>query len=75
MADEKMNKFEDNLAQLEALVRKLESDVPRDEAIAAFSKGIELTKLCISELKAEKGKLELLVGDLDKITEEFTLEK
>lgn len=39
MADEKMNKFEDNLAQLEALVRKLESDVPLDEAIAAFPRG------------------------------------
>lgn len=75
MADNKMNKFEDNLAELESVVKKLEGDVPLDEALAAFEKGIELTKLCISELKSEKGKLELLVSDLDKITEEFSLEK
>lgn len=75
MADEKMNKFEDNLAELEALVKKLESDIPLDEALSAFQKGIELTRLCISELKSEKGKLQLLVGDLDKITEEFSVDK
>ena len=75
MAEEKMNKFEENLASLEAIVKKLESDVPLDEAIAAFEKGIALTKLCLNELKSEKGKLELLVTDLGKITEEFDLEK
>ncbi len=75
MAEEKMNKFEENLASLEAIVKKLESDVPLDEAIAAFEKGIALTKLCLNELKSEKGKLELLVSDLGKITEEFDLEK
>ena len=73
MAEEKMNKFEENLASLEAIVKKLESDVPLDEAIAAFEKGIALTKLCLNELKSEKGKLELLVSDLGKITEEFDL--
>ena len=75
MAEEKMNKFEENLASLEAIVKKLESDVPLDEAIAAFEKGIALTKLCLNELKSEKGKLELLVSELGKITEEFDLEK
>lgn len=75
MAEEKMNKFEENLASLEAIVKKLESDVPLDEAIAAFEKGIALTKLCLNELKSERGKLELLVSDLGKITEEFDLEK
>ena len=75
MADEKMKKFEDNLAELTALVRRLEGDIPLDEAIAAFEKGISLTKLCLEELKSEKGKLELLVSDLDKVTEEFRLEK
>ena len=75
MADEKMKKFEDNLAELTALVKKLEGDIPLDEAIAAFEQGIYLTKLCLEELKSEKGKLELLVSDLDKVTEEFRLEK
>ena len=75
MADEKMKKFEDNLAELTALVKKLESDIPLDEAIAAIETDISLTKLSLEELKSEKGKLELLVSDLDKVTEEFRLEK
>ena len=49
MADEKMKKFEDNLAELTALVKKLEGDIPLDEAIAAFEKGISLTKLCLED--------------------------
>ncbi len=75
MADDKMKKFEENLAELSALVGKLEGDIPLDEAIAAFEKGIALTKLCLEELKSEKGKLELLTDDLKKVTEEFELEK
>ena len=53
MAENKNNKFEDNLAELTALVQKLESDLPLDQAIAAFEKGIALTKVCLEELKAE----------------------
>ena len=45
MAENKMNKFEDNIAELERLVKRLESDVALDEAIAAFEKGIALTKI------------------------------
>ena len=56
-------------------MQKLESDLPLDQAIAAFEKGIALTKVCLEELKAEKGKLALLTDDLNKITEEFDLEK
>lgn len=31
MAEDKMNKFEDNIAELERLVKRLESDVALDE--------------------------------------------
>lgn len=75
MADEKMKSFEEDLAELEELVKKLDGDMPLDGAIKAFERGIELTKRCIAELKAEKGKLEILVDDLDNVTREFTLEK
>ncbi len=75
MAENRMNKFEDNIAKLEGIVKKLEGDAPLDEAISAFGEGVELTKLCIAELKAEKGRLELLVNDLDKVTEEFNVDK
>ena len=46
MAENKNNKFEDNLAELTALVQKLESDLPLDQAIAAFEKGIAPPKVC-----------------------------
>ncbi len=69
-----VKKFEENLAELEAIVRKLEGDVPLDEAVAAFERGIALSKACMDELKKEKGKLRLLVDDLNKITEEFDID-
>lgn len=69
-----VKKFEENLAELEAIVKKLEGDVPLDEAVAAFERGIALSKACMDELKKEKGKLRLLVDDLNKITEEFDID-
>lgn len=72
MTDEK--KFEQALNELEALVRNLENDMPLDEAVAAFENGIALSKFCMDELNAEKGKLEILVDDLAKLTEEFKVD-
>lgn len=67
-------KFEDALQELEAIVKKLEGDIPLDEAVKAFEKGIELSKVCIADLKAEKGKLALLVDDINNLTEELKLD-
>ena len=66
-----IKKFEDALQELEAIVKKLEGDIPLDEAVKAFEKGIELSKVCIADLKAEKGKLALLVDDINNLTEEL----
>ena len=51
--EKSVKKFEENLSELEAIVRKLEGDVPLDEAVAAFEKGIALSKACMDELKKE----------------------
>ena len=69
-----IKKFEDALKELETIVKKLEGDMPLDEAIKAFEKGIELSKICIEDLKAEKGKLELLVDDIKNVTAELNLD-
>ena len=69
-----IKKFEEALGELEAVVKKLEGDVPLDEAIEDFKRGVELSKLCFESLKAEKGKLELLVDDINKLTQEFKLD-
>lgn len=51
-----MKTFEESLAELEAIVTKLErGDVPLEEALTEFQKGIELSKHCQDTLeKAEK---------------------
>ncbi len=72
MAD--MKKFEDAIGELESIVKKLEGDMPLDAAVKAFERGIELSKICIDTLKAEKGKLSLLVNDIDNLTEQFNLD-
>lgn len=72
MADTK--KFEESLKQLEDIVRRLEGDMPLDEAVAAFEKGIELSKVCIETLKAEKGKLSLLVDDINNLIEQLKID-
>ena len=69
-----IKKFEDALQELEAIVKKLEGDIPLDEAVKPFEKGIELSKFCIADLKAEKGKLALLVDDINNLTEELKLD-
>ncbi|MBD5091856.1 MAG: exodeoxyribonuclease VII small subunit [Clostridiales bacterium] len=69
-----MKKFEESLGELEAIVKKLEGDMPLDEAVKSFERGIELSKVCIETLKAEKGKLSLLVDDINNLTEQFNLD-
>ena len=69
-----MKKFEEALGELETIVRKLEGDLPIDEATKAFERGIQLSKTCMDELKEEKGKISLLVDDLNKLTEEVIID-
>lgn len=71
---EEMKKFEDALQELEEIVKQLEGNLPLDEAVKAFEKGIELSKICMQDLKAEKGKLQLLVDDINNVTQEFKLD-
>lgn len=66
--------FESLLKQLEDTVRSLESDLPLDEAIKAFEKGIELSKQCVESLKTQKGKLALLIDDVNNLQEQLKLD-
>lgn len=69
-----MKKFEEALGELESIVKKLEGDIPLDEAVTSFERGIQLSKVCIEALKAEKGRLSLLVDDINNIVEQFSLD-
>lgn len=54
--------FERSLAQLEALVTRLESgDLPLDQALASFEQGVRLTRDCQGALSAAQQKVQLLL--------------
>jgi exodeoxyribonuclease VII small subunit len=54
--------FEKDLAELESLVGRLErGDLPLDEALKTFERGVELTRHCQAALKAAQQKVEILL--------------
>ena len=61
----KEKKFEENLADLEVIVKKLENgDVALEEAIAEFQKGMKLSKELQASLdKAEKTLVKVMQED------------
>jgi len=58
--------FEGALAELEEVVEQLESgDLPLDDSLAAFEKGVGLVKFCNQKLSEVEKKVELLLKDKD----------
>lgn len=54
--------FETALKELEALVERMESgDLPLDEALKLFERGVELTRTCQGALKQAELKVEQLL--------------
>jgi exodeoxyribonuclease VII small subunit len=54
--------FEKALAELETLVGRLErGDLPLDEALKTFERGVELTRHCQAALKTAQQKVEILL--------------
>jgi exodeoxyribonuclease VII small subunit len=61
-SDNKALDFEEALAELESLVERLErGDLPLDEALKTFERGVELTRHCQSSLKSAQQKVEILL--------------
>jgi exodeoxyribonuclease VII small subunit len=55
--------FEQSLAELEALVAKLEQgDVPLEEALKTFERGVALTRQCQTALRTAQQKVEVLLA-------------
>ncbi|MCL2797231.1 MAG: exodeoxyribonuclease VII small subunit [Firmicutes bacterium] len=62
--------FEKKLAELEAVVKKLEDkSVSLEDGIALFSSGLNLTKECLASLSESKARITLIREELDKLTE------
>jgi exodeoxyribonuclease VII small subunit len=60
--DSKAPDFEAALSELEGLVERLErGDLPLDEALKAFERGVALTRHCQASLQAAQQKVEVLL--------------
>jgi exodeoxyribonuclease VII small subunit len=54
--------FEHALSELEGLVERLErGDLPLEDALKTFERGVELTRHCQTSLKAAQQKVEILL--------------
>ena len=62
------------MAELESLVERLEQgDLPLEESLKAFERGVQLTRSCQSALKDAEQKVEILLKKAGQSTvEEFT---
>jgi exodeoxyribonuclease VII small subunit len=54
--------FERSLSELEGLVERLErGDLPLEDALKTFERGVELTRHCQTSLKSAQQKVEILL--------------
>lgn len=67
MAKEKTQAFEQSMAELEVIVKQLETgEVPLEEALEQFQKGIELSKVCQDTLAKAEETLTKIMSDEGK---------
>ncbi|WP_413663362.1 exodeoxyribonuclease VII small subunit [Microbulbifer sp. EKSA008] len=69
-AKKKTATFEESLEALEQLVERLEGgDLPLEEALADFEKGVKLTRECQQKLAKAEQKVKLLIEESGNIRE------
>jgi len=60
----KSNEFEKAFEELEQIVKRLESEeLPLDESLQLFEKGIRLSRFCNQKLEEVEKKIELILAD------------
>ena len=75
MAKEKELTFEENLKNLEEIVKKLESgEVPLDEAIEKFHEAMKISEACDKRLKSAEEQISKIVTKDGKL-EDFEIEE
>jgi len=63
---EKNQTFEVSLAELEKIVRRLEEgDLPLEESLELFEKGVRLSRECRERLNQAERRIEILLRDED----------
>jgi len=74
----KPNEFEQAFAELEQIVKRLEGEeLPLDESLELFEKGIRLSRFCNQKLEEVEKKIELILADSkgQPVTEPFEPEE
>jgi len=62
-------KFEKALEELEEIVKQMEEgNMPLDESLKAFEKGIKLSRFCADKLDEAERKVNLLLKEEDALT-------
>jgi exodeoxyribonuclease VII small subunit len=62
MAKKSATLFEDSLAELEKLVEQMEQgDIPLEESLKSFERGIKLTRTCQKSLQEAEQKVRVLL--------------
>ncbi len=73
--EQKETSFEENLENLEKIVKDLESgNIPLDDAIEKFNEAMKLAKLCDDKLKNAEDKVNSILNKDGKL-EEFKIEE
>jgi len=69
-AKKKAATFESALEELEQLVERLESgDLPLDEALSDFERGVKLTRECQQKLASAEQKVKILMEENGQVQE------
>ena len=74
----KSSEFEKAFAELEQIVKRLEGEeLPLDESLELFEKGIRLSRFCNQKLEEIEKKIELILADAkgQPVTEPFEPEE
>ncbi len=75
MAKKEEKTFEEELVELEEIVKKLETgEVPLDDAITEFTKAMEISKKCDEKLKKAEEAITKLVNKDNKL-EDFEIKE
>jgi exodeoxyribonuclease VII small subunit len=68
----KKEKFEEALARLEEIVRKLESgNMSLEDSLKAFEEGVRLSRICSERLDEAERRVEILVNGATGATRPF----
>ena len=70
-SDQQVPEFEQALAELETVVERLErGDLPLEEALRVFERGVGLARQCQGALKSAQQRVDALIKHNDEVTPE-----